>query len=368
MYLPNLIVTGVILIYWQSYNDIVSCQSVYVITPGAMNYLEDKLKLGCSPSQVSMWGSVTHITLSKNTSTGFQDIVTVFLNFKTLQNQTIWNQSGWQNRANFIREYVNPLTTSSGLEFDIPADRVLCSDEGIYRCTVIGSSALNEPIDIEKIGTVKLKVKPTTVSQIQVSPKPEIEELYKANTVILLICTGTVGRNPTGELRWCYRRDDMFNFVGWENADDYDQGPLISYGGCQYSRTSKLRYNVSADYKYTEFRCETGGTTMECEYPSAIASNITIQRYTDPKQSTSLTNIDTAVCSSKLNTIFIVCIAILIAGMLIGFAITVLLYRKGVIVIKWKKERIYGDTNATTTTEHVYDSTTEYHMYNTTEG
>ncbi|CAC5415079.1 unnamed protein product [Mytilus coruscus] len=237
-------------------DDIVSCQSVSIVTSREVNYQEDKLKLGCSPSQVSMWSYLVRITLSKNTSIGFQDIVTVHLNISTLRNETVWTQQVWQHRATIIKEYINPHTTDTGLEFDIQAEDVLCSDDGTFRCNAIGGS-MNAPIERETMGTVELLVKPTTVNQIEVSPKQEMEKLYKPNTLIELSCTGTVGRNPAGELRWCYRRDDMFNFIGWPNADDYDPGMLVSIG-CQNIRTSTLRYNVSADYQYTEFRCETG--------------------------------------------------------------------------------------------------------------
>ncbi|CAC5415078.1 unnamed protein product [Mytilus coruscus] len=263
------------------------------------HFQQDKLKFGCILSNVPMWGGVTHIILSKNTSTGFQDIVSVNLNF--LKNQTIWKQSKWHNRATVIKEYVNPLTTSTGLEFDIHADNVLCSDEGTYRCTVIGTSAFNQPKEIDRIGTVQIKVEPTTIDQIQVSPKPEIEELYKPNTLIELSCTGTVGSNPAGELRWCYRRDDMFYSIGWPNADDYDRGMLIPQV-CQNIRTSILRYNVSSDYKYTEFRCESGDSFLPCGSSRTIASNITIYKYSVPIQSTTSTSIETTDSVSLQST------------------------------------------------------------------
>lgn len=138
-------------------DDIVSCQDVAMVLSRTALFQQEKLKFRCSPSNVARWGGVTHIILSKNTSTGFHNIVSVFLNLKTLQNQTIWYRSEWRNRATSIREYVNPVTTSSGLEFDISADNVLCSDEGTYRCKVIGSSTDNQAVHIDRFGTVKFK-------------------------------------------------------------------------------------------------------------------------------------------------------------------------------------------------------------------
>ncbi|XP_076109421.1 uncharacterized protein LOC143078436 [Mytilus galloprovincialis] len=213
MLIYYLILAGLMLVFMQTCHNIVSCQDVSMVLTRTALFQQEKLKFRCSPSNVARWGGVTHIILSKNTSAGFYDIVSVFLNLKTLQNQTFWHRSEWRNRATAIREYVNPVTTSSGLEFDISADNVLCSDEGTYRCKVIGSSTDNQAVHIDRFGTVKFK-----------------------------------------------------------------------------------------DLKL--------------------------------KQSTTLTYDEST----------------------------------GVIVIKWKKERIYTDTNATTTTEHDYDSTTEYHMYNMAEG
>ncbi|XP_071172575.1 uncharacterized protein [Mytilus edulis] len=381
MLVYKLILSGMILMCKNSLHDIVVCQDVSIQTTRTVNYMKDTLKLGCTPTNVKLWNGISAISLSKNTSSGFRDIVHVVLDLKLFRNQTNWMQSGWWSRGIVIKEYVYPLS-SSGLEFYIPANRVVCSDEGTYRCTVIGSTIDNSEVVKVKIDTVQLTVKPTTINQIQIHPQ-QPDAIYVRYTVVLLRCTGTVGRDPAGEIRWCYRRDDMFNFIGWPNLDDYDQGMLIS-NDCQNSRTSTLRYNVSADYQYTEFRCETGGTTMVCGHSSAIASNITIYRYSEPMESTTITYVETTdsepmesttityvettVCSSDINTILISCIAILIALILIGFAISVMLYKKGIIVIKWKKERIYGDTKARTKAEHVYDSTTEYHMYNTAEG
>lgn len=73
-----------------------------------------------------------------------------------MQNAKAWTQTGWQHHVTVIREYVNPVV-NSGLEFDIPLEQFLCSDEGTYRCTVIGTSATNQPIEIERIETVQLR-------------------------------------------------------------------------------------------------------------------------------------------------------------------------------------------------------------------
>lgn len=143
-------------------DDVVSCQSVSIFTSGKVNYQEDKLKLACQPSQVSMWKGVTNFTLSKHTSTGYQDIVMVYLNTSNShilywRNETVWTQQGWQQRANIITEYIQPLNSNSGIGFDIRPEDVLCSDEGIYRCKAFGRLLSNDPIERETIGSVELK-------------------------------------------------------------------------------------------------------------------------------------------------------------------------------------------------------------------
>ncbi|XP_063439118.1 uncharacterized protein LOC134720658 isoform X2 [Mytilus trossulus] len=263
-----------------SLGDFISSQDVSFATAGLVNYKLQKLKFSCSPSAQSLWNGITHITISQNSSSGFQDIVSVVFDFKTLKNVTIWKKTSWRNRATIIREYVAPVTTNTGLEFDIPAEQVQCSDEGTYRCKIIGSSTNNnQPIDIDKFGTVQLSVKPTAIDQMTVSPQ-QPEGIYTPYTLVQLMCTGEVG-NPAQFLRWCYRRPTDQSFLGWYDNTNIDPGTEFLQD-CMYRRTSTLRYNVSAADEYTEFRCETGGDSNVCNRPSSISTNVTIFRYTAP--------------------------------------------------------------------------------------
>lgn len=137
--------------------DFVSSQDATLTIPQRIKFGEEKLRLGCSPSQssVSAWSIITHITLSKNSSAGMGDIVTVVLN-KQLKNETTWKKSGWSNRVTMNKDYVNPVS-GSGIEFDIPLDRVICSDEGTYQCKITGSQTNNDPITKIKDGTVEFQ-------------------------------------------------------------------------------------------------------------------------------------------------------------------------------------------------------------------
>ncbi|VDH98652.1 Hypothetical predicted protein, partial [Mytilus galloprovincialis] len=266
-----------------SLGEFISSQDVSFATAGLVNYKLEKLKFSCSPTAISSWNGVTHISISQNSSSGFQDIVSVIYDFKMSKNTTIWKKPSWSSRATIIREYVAPVTTNTGLEFDIPADRVQCSDEGTYRCKIIGISISNLPVDINKFGTVQLSVKPTAIEQMTVSPQ-QPEGIYNPYTLVQLMCTGEVG-NPAQLLRWCYRRPNDQNFLGWYDSSNIEPGTEFLQD-CMYRRTSTLRYNVSAADEYTEFRCETGGDSTLCNHPTSISTNVTIFRYTAPTRNT----------------------------------------------------------------------------------
>ncbi|XP_052060120.1 uncharacterized protein LOC127700609 isoform X2 [Mytilus californianus] len=321
----RLILCGMILMNKNTLYNTVSCQDVSMILSRTVLFQQEKLRIGCSPSEAPMWVSITNVTLEKNTSNGFQNIVTVYFDLKSMQNATAWTRTGWQNRATVIKEYIYPIM-NSGLAFDIPPENVLCSDEGVFRCTVIGTSAKNQLLEKVKIGTVELIVRPTTIHQIQVSPKPEMDETYNPYTLIQLSCTGTVGA-PAQVLRWCFRRENDKHFRSWLDNGDIDQGPVFPQG-CQNSQTSTLGYNVSADFQYTEFICETGGTSTICGHASSISSNITIYKYTVPTRPTYVTSIETTECSSEREILLLGCTIILLAVVIIGFIISVTFYKK----------------------------------------
>lgn len=119
-------------------------------------YRQEKLKFGCSPTLPNTWSSLSSITLSKNTSaTSTEDIVQVSLQLNSsIQNKTTWYSENWQNRAMIIKQFIHPLT-GSGIEFDIPTEHVLCSDEGTYHCTVRGVTSVGQSTETTTTGTVQ---------------------------------------------------------------------------------------------------------------------------------------------------------------------------------------------------------------------
>lgn len=267
--------------------DLTLSQDVSIVTTKDAKFEQEKLKFACNLQSSSLWKSLNTIVLSKNTSSGtYQDIVTVLMDttgpIANWHNQTIWHlQSEWGSRAIVMREYVQPVTTSTGLEFDIPANQVKCSDEGTYRCKITGISTSNKNLDKEKTDTATLTVEPNRINQITQNP-PQPEGIYNAHEVVTLSCNGEVG-NPAKDLRWCYRNGNnpSGSFQGWLDNSDIVNGGFVPFG-CQKTQTSTLRYNVSAEYPYTEFKCETAYENFPCGHSSIISSNITIFRYTAP--------------------------------------------------------------------------------------
>lgn len=143
--------------------DLTLSQDVSIITTKNAKFEQEKLKFACNLQSSNLWKSLNTIVLSKNTSSGtYTDIVTVLMDTSSSiaanwRNQTIWHQqSEWGNRATVVKEYVQPVTSSTGLEFDIPAGQVKCTDEGTYRCKITGISTSNKNLDKEKTDTVTL--------------------------------------------------------------------------------------------------------------------------------------------------------------------------------------------------------------------
>lgn len=141
--------------------DLTLSQDVSIVTTKNAKYGEEKLKFACNLQSSSLWKSIRTVVLSKNTSSGtFTDIVTVLMdtsspNVANWQNQTIWHlQSEWGNRADVRRDYVQPVTSASGLEFVIPANDVKYTDEGTYRCKISGFSTTSMDLNKEKTDTV----------------------------------------------------------------------------------------------------------------------------------------------------------------------------------------------------------------------
>ncbi|XP_071175241.1 titin-like isoform X2 [Mytilus edulis] len=193
------------------FRDLTLSQDVSIVTTKNAKYEHEKLKFACNLQSSNLWKSINTVILSKNTSSGtYKDIVTVLMdtsspNTANWRNQTIWHQqSEWGNRASVLREYVEPVTSSSGLEFDIPAHQVKLSDEGTYRCKITGITTTSKVLDKEKTGTVTL----THAPDITVS-----SPTYTQNDDIRIVTC-----YPSG-------KPDNYTYHKWQHRSKY--GELI---------------------------------------------------------------------------------------------------------------------------------------------
>ena len=263
--------------------DVVNCVYVSFATDNEVLYQQEKLPFTCSPTGAALTGTITAITLWKNSTSGWKEIVKIWLQIENGQavNRITWTNTDIENRATIINQKVSP-SSEAGLQIEIGRFKVQCSDKGVYKCSISGNDIGSIKLDSESaLKTVGMKVEPASINPIQVQPQ-QLDNTYNPYTSVRLTCIGDVG-NPASNLRWCIRttRSNMMDdFTVYSNTEDITRDtPILS--GCQYRQQSVLRYNVSTTIQQADFRCETGGTSTTCGHSSAIAANYTVYRYTD---------------------------------------------------------------------------------------
>lgn len=112
---------------------------------------------------------------------------------------------------------------------------------------------------------------PTRINPIVVTPyRPGY--IYKPGSPVILNCNGTVGK-PAGNLVWCFKTSIDLNYTLWPDTGDISNGNLVAEG-CQYSRISSLRFNLSADYDYVRFKCVSGSPFCNSSYGISVATTI----------------------------------------------------------------------------------------------
>lgn len=124
--------------------------------PSTVNFRENDLVIVCSITNPSQLASVFFIQLLKNSSTLFDDVVSV----ATGQTPPVqWKDSTLQYRASATGSLDSPSTAQ--LRFTIDKNRVICpSDFNVYKCrmsgltTVVSEAVTQEttPITISYIG------------------------------------------------------------------------------------------------------------------------------------------------------------------------------------------------------------------------
>ena len=103
-------------------------------------YQENDLIIQCSITNPSQLSSVYYIQLQKNSSTGFETVVTIF---KDQSPQIQWpSGSTLQNRASTAGSEIN-IPSSANLKITIDKSSVLCpTDFTVYKCKMAGLSTV----------------------------------------------------------------------------------------------------------------------------------------------------------------------------------------------------------------------------------
>jgi hypothetical protein len=134
--------------------DVVNCQTyVTLATDNEVMYQQEKLPFTCSPMGAAQTETMADITLWKNSTSGWKQIVKVWLKVgnATIDNEIIWTDTDIRNRATPINLKVYPKNQAS-LQIEISRINVRCSDKGDYRCSIKGNSG---SINIDSKSTTK---------------------------------------------------------------------------------------------------------------------------------------------------------------------------------------------------------------------
>jgi len=104
-------------------------------------YQQDKLPFTCSPTGAALTGTITDITLWKNSTSGWNRIVRTWLKIENGQvfNEIEWANTDIRNRATIVNQKVSP-SYQAGLQIEITPANVKYSDKGDYKCSISGNS------------------------------------------------------------------------------------------------------------------------------------------------------------------------------------------------------------------------------------
>jgi hypothetical protein len=104
-------------------------------------YQQEKLPFTCSPTGAALSGTITDITLWKNSTSGWKEIVKIWLKIENGLgvNEITWTNTDIRNRATTINQKVSP-SSQACLQIEISPMNVKYSDKGDYKCSISGNS------------------------------------------------------------------------------------------------------------------------------------------------------------------------------------------------------------------------------------
>jgi hypothetical protein len=104
-------------------------------------YQQEKLPFTCSPTGAALSGTITYITLWKNSTSGWKEIVKIWFKIENGQvvNEITWTNTDVRNRATIVNKKVHP-SSQAALQIEISPISVKCSDSGEYKCSISGNT------------------------------------------------------------------------------------------------------------------------------------------------------------------------------------------------------------------------------------
>ena len=118
------------------------CQTyVAIATDNDVMYQQEKLPFTCSPTGAALSGTITDITLWENSTSGWKEIVKIWLKIENgpVVNEITWTNTDVRSRATIVNQKVYP-SSQAGLQIEISPINVKYSDKGDYKCSISGNS------------------------------------------------------------------------------------------------------------------------------------------------------------------------------------------------------------------------------------
>ena len=115
---------------------------ITIATDNEIMYQKEKLPFTCSPTGAALTGMITDISLWKNSTSGWKQIVRIWLKIETsqIENEITWTNTDIRNRATIINQKIHPSNQAS-LQIEISPIKVQCSDRGVYKCAIAGTDS-----------------------------------------------------------------------------------------------------------------------------------------------------------------------------------------------------------------------------------
>lgn len=114
---------------------------VALTTDNEVLYQQEKLPFTCSPIGDALTGTIADISLWKNSTSGWIQIVRIWIaadENDVFQTNIKWTYSDIESRVNVTKKLVHP-SRNAGLQIEIIKSKVKCSDSGVYKCVINGN-------------------------------------------------------------------------------------------------------------------------------------------------------------------------------------------------------------------------------------